>query len=128
VFFQDVVNSRNISYLQGLPTICHQAPREKPDDLALRNESNQNDFYGHYHVRGNDPNDARDFNPETGKGENQTFKVPCCFVNDALALRGDSKLPFDQIVDRFDDMLNCVPPPRMVNDQNIDWEEHVHHQ
>jgi len=39
VFFQYVVNSRNITHLRGLPTIRHQAPREKPDNLALRNGS-----------------------------------------------------------------------------------------
>jgi hypothetical protein len=30
VFFQNVVNSRDITHLQGLSTIHHQAPREKP--------------------------------------------------------------------------------------------------
>jgi hypothetical protein len=34
-YFLYVVNSRNITHLQGLPTIRHQAPREKPDNLAL---------------------------------------------------------------------------------------------
>jgi hypothetical protein len=125
VFFQCVVNSRNITHLQGLPTIRHQAPREKPDNLALRNGSTQNYMYGHYHVSGDDPNDHRYFHPETGEGENQTFKVPFDFVNDALVHHGDSKLAADQIVDRFGDMLNCVPP-RKVNGKNFDWEEHVH--
>jgi hypothetical protein len=45
LIFQDVVDSRNITHLQGLPTIRHQAPREKSDDLVLRNGSTQNDFY-----------------------------------------------------------------------------------
>jgi len=58
VFFQDVVDSRNITHLQGLPTIRHQAPREKPDDLALRNGSTEIDFYGHFHIREDDPSDA----------------------------------------------------------------------
>jgi hypothetical protein len=124
VFFWDILNSRNISYLQGLPTIRHWAPREKPDGLALRNGSTQHDLHGHYHVRGDDPNNARYFNPETGEGENQTFKVPCHFVNDTLALCGNSKLVLVQIVDCFGDMLNCVPP-RKVNSQNFDWEVHV---
>jgi hypothetical protein len=57
VFFQDVVNSRNITHLRGLPTIHHQVPREKPDNLALRNVSTQNYLYGHYHVTGDNPND-----------------------------------------------------------------------
>ena len=76
VFFQDVVNSRNITHLRGLPTIRHQAPREKPDNLSLRNGSTQIYMYGNYHVKGKDPNDDRYVNPETGEGENQTFKVP----------------------------------------------------
>jgi hypothetical protein len=121
VFFQDVVNSRNITHLRGLPTIRHQIPREKPDNLALRNGSTQNHLYGHYHVTGDDPNDDRYFNPETGEGENQTFKVPFDFVNDALVHLGDSKLTADQIVDRFGNMLNCVPP-RKVNGCLFDWE------
>jgi hypothetical protein len=125
VFFQYVVNSRNITHLRGLPTIRHQAPREKPDNLALRNGSTQNYLYGHYHVTGDDPNDDRYFNPEIGEGENQTFKVPFDFVNDALVHRGDSKLAADQIVDRFGDMLNCVLPHK-VNGHLFDWEEHVH--
>jgi hypothetical protein len=82
-------------------------------------------MYGHYHVSGDDPNDDRYFHPETGEGENQTFKVPFDFVNDTLVHRGDSKLAANQIVDRFGDMLNCVPP-RKVNGRNFDWEEHVH--
>jgi hypothetical protein len=36
----------------------------------LRNGSTQNDFYWHFHVRRDDPNDARYFNPETSEGEN----------------------------------------------------------
>jgi hypothetical protein len=111
--------------LRVLPTIRHQVPREKPDNLALRNGSTQNHLYGHYHVTGDDPNDDRYFNPETGEGENQTFKVPFDFVNDALVHLGDSKLAADQIVDRFGDMLNCVPP-RKVNGCLFDWEKHVH--
>ena len=82
-------------------------------------------MYGNYHVMGKDPNDSRYVNPETGEGENQTFKVPFDFVNDALVHCGDSKLAADQIVDRFGNMLNCVPP-REVNGRSFDWEEHVH--
>ncbi len=125
VFFQDVVNSRNIAHLRGLPTIRHQVPREKTDNLTLCNGSTQNYMYGHYHVKGKDPNDDRYCNPETGEGENQTFKVPFDFVNYALVHRGDSKLAANQIVDCFGDKLNCVPP-RSVNGRNFDWEQHVH--
>jgi hypothetical protein len=91
----------------------------------LHNGSTQIYFYGHFHVKGKDPNDDCYFNPETGEGENQTFKVPFDFVNDALVHHGDAKLAADQIVDRFGDMLNCVHP-RKVNGRNFDWEEHVH--
>ncbi len=94
--------------------------KRKSDDLALRNGSPQNYLYGHYHVSGDDPNNNRYFNPETGEGENQTFKVPFDFVNDALAHCGDSKLAIDQIVDCFGDMLNWVPP-RKVDGRNFDW-------
>jgi len=48
-------------------------------------------------------------NPETGEGKNQSFKVPSGFVNDALALCGDSELVGDQIVECFGDMLSYIP-------------------
>ena len=76
VFFQYVLNSRNIMHLRGLPTIHHQAPtpREKPDDLALRNGSTQYYLYGHYDVSGDDPNNDRYFNPELVKGRTRLSK------------------------------------------------------
>ena len=125
VFLQNVINSRKITHSRSLPTIRHQAPREKPDDLALHNGSTRNYLYGHYHVSLDDPNDDCYFNPETGEGEYQTFKVPFDFVNDAFVHCGDSKLAVDQIVDRFGDMLNCVPPCEVIG-RDFDWEEHVH--
>jgi hypothetical protein len=98
MFFQHIVSSRGIADLQNLPFIHHPDPRGLTEDFALHNGPIQHYFYGHFQVKGINPDNARYLIPESGERASETFKVPFGFINDALVLCGDSKLAGDQIV------------------------------